>query len=526
MTTEGGVFPRVSVARRGSSFPFRFYLIAALIAAVVGLHAASFASMVNSWLANTTYNHGFAIPLIAAFFAWQRRDEALTTQAYVWWPALIVLAGLSGVWAVSMLINVQVVAQFATVLMISGVVLMMAGTRQALLFGLPLLYLVFMVPFGQGVVPLLMEWTADFTVLALHVIGIPVVRDGLYFSTSTGDFEVAEACSGVRYLLASAAAGVAFAFLTYNGWRKRMLFILASVAVPIVANGLRAFGIVVIAHYSDMKLATGIDHFIYGWVFFGVIILLLFLIGARFADHQGGLGVATQSSIETATNEGRAATAMGAAATFVVLLIGPALVGYRTHTAPEPEPGIPSVSVLGEAWSRSRVSESAWQLAYKGPDEVVSASYEYGEQSIEVRIAAYGAQEQGAELVNAINQLAGDDWRTSNRSVVDTGSEAIPRARAVRISRGSVDYLVWYWYQQGTETTTSDYEAKWREVRAVLSPSAAMVVAIAADGTDDTAQERLSGFLQLAGEALRSCAAGEGSDTRCVAPDNDSRSGD
>ncbi len=482
--------------------------------------------MVDSWVSNTTYNHGFAIPLIAAFFAWQRREEALKTQAHIWWPALTVVGGLSVVWAVSMLINVQVVAQVASVLMISAIVLTMAGIRQAFLFGLPLLYLVFMVPFGQGIVPLLMEWTADFTVLALHVTGIPVMRDGLYFSTSTGNFEVAEACSGVRYLLASVAAGVAFAFLTYNGWKKRTLFILAAITVPIVANGLRAFGIVVIAHYSDMKLATGIDHFIYGWFFFGVIIFLLFLVGARFADRESDTALARQTVTETTTTDKQATLAMGAAATLFVILLGPALVGYRTHTAPEPAPAIPAARSLGDAWSGPSISKSPWQLAYKGADTVVVASYGHDDHRIEIRIAAYGGQEQGAELVNAVNRLAGDGWRTSNQGTVETGSDSIPRARVVRIAQGSLEYVVWYWYQQGTETTTSDYEAKWREVQAILSPSPAMLVAIGAEGSNDTAQERLSVFLQLAGGALRECAAAEDAVAHCVNPPQDGRVGD
>ena len=81
------------------------------------------------------------------------------------------------------------------------------------------------------------------------------------------------------------ATGTAFAFVAYTDWKKRVLFILAAIVTPIIANGIRAFGIVLIAHYSNMQLAVGVDHFIYGWFFFGIIMLLLFWVGSQFADH-------------------------------------------------------------------------------------------------------------------------------------------------------------------------------------------------------------------------------------------------
>ena len=63
-----------------------------------------------------------------------------------------------------------------------------------------------------------------------------------------------------------------------------MLFVALSVIVPIIANGMRAYMIVMIAHLSDMKLALGVDHLIYGWVFFGIVMLLLFWIGSFWRE--------------------------------------------------------------------------------------------------------------------------------------------------------------------------------------------------------------------------------------------------
>jgi exosortase/archaeosortase family protein len=136
----------------------------------------------------------------------------------------------------------------------------------------PLLFLFFAVPVGEFMVPPMMEWTADFTVKALQLTGIPVYREGLQFVIPSGNWSVVEACSGVRYLIASFMVGTLFAYLNYRSSKRRVIFMLVSLAVPIVANWLRAYLIVMVGHLSDNKLAAGVDHLVYGWVFFGVVI--------------------------------------------------------------------------------------------------------------------------------------------------------------------------------------------------------------------------------------------------------------
>ena len=138
----------------------------------------------------------------------------------------------------------------------------------------PLGFLLLGVPMGEALIPPLMEWTADFTVAALQLSGIPVFREGLLFRDPSGNWSIVEGCSGVRYLIASFTVGVLFAYLSYRRAWKRLLFAAMSIIVPIIANGLRAYLIVMIAHLSNNQLAHGVDHFIYGWVFFGLVMLL------------------------------------------------------------------------------------------------------------------------------------------------------------------------------------------------------------------------------------------------------------
>ncbi len=126
-----------------------------------------------------------------------------------------------------------------------------------------------------------------------------------------GRWSVIEACSGVRYLIASLVVGTLFAYLNYTTMWRRFAFVGVSIVVPIVANWLRAYMIVMLGYLSDNRIATGVDHIIYGWVFFGLVMLLMFWIGARWQEPEhaapspAAAGEPCRRPIEGRTRRGR-----------------------------------------------------------------------------------------------------------------------------------------------------------------------------------------------------------------------------
>src|SRR5690606_16604230 len=128
----------------------------------------------------------------------------------------------------------------------------------------PLLYLFFMVPFGEVLVPWLMRLTASSAVLGIQLSGIPVYQDGFLFSLPSGDFEVIKACSGIRFLMTTLAVGAVFAYVAYTSMKRRALFMLAAAVVPVAANLVRVYAVVLVAHLSDMRIGAGADHVLAG----------------------------------------------------------------------------------------------------------------------------------------------------------------------------------------------------------------------------------------------------------------------
>src|SRR5262245_6387476 len=176
------------------------------------------------------------------------------------------------------------VSQFAVLFMTELALIAIVGLpiTERLLF--PLAFAFFAIPAGEILVPRMIDWTADFTITALRLSGVAVYREGNSFVIPSGRWSVVEACSGIRYLIASFMGGTLFAYLTYRSIRRRALFIAASILLPIVANWLRAYLIVLLGHLADNRVAAGVDHLVYGWVLFGVIIILLFWAGSHWRE--------------------------------------------------------------------------------------------------------------------------------------------------------------------------------------------------------------------------------------------------
>ncbi len=216
---------------------------------------------------------------MALFLAWERRRTFAGIAARPE-PILALLAlPVAAVWLAAERLGIMEGRQLAALASAEVLILAVLGWRLFYALLGPLLYLVFLVPFGAFLTPALQTFTARFTVLGLNLLHIPNFVDDLTIEIPEGLFYVAEACAGLRFLIAAIAFGVFYALLNYTSPARRALFIALSVVVPVVANGIRALGIVVLGHALGSAEAGAADHVIYGWVFFSFVMLLLVLAG-------------------------------------------------------------------------------------------------------------------------------------------------------------------------------------------------------------------------------------------------------
>ncbi len=240
------------------------------------------AAAVSVWSVSTAYNHCFLVLPIAAWLAWERRDRvAAAAVRPLPWAALLA-APLAVAWLAAERLGVMEGRQFVALACTELLALAVLGWPMARAFAAPLAYLVFLVPFGAFLTAPLQGFTAGFVVRGLNLLHIVNYSDGYTIEIPEGVFFVAEACAGLRFLIAAVAFGVLYAFTLYRSPLRRVAFVAACVVLAVVANGVRALGIVAAGHWVGSAQAAAADHIIYGWLFFSAVLLLLIAVGLPF----------------------------------------------------------------------------------------------------------------------------------------------------------------------------------------------------------------------------------------------------
>ena len=259
-------------------------LTLAAAALLLAAYAPEVEAAVATWARSTAYGHCFLVLPVAAWLAWERRDAlaqaGIRPARWAWLAAL----PLAAAWFAFERLGVMEARQFVLLAMVWVLAIAGLGARGTRAIALPLLYLVFLVPFGAFLVPALQGVTASFVDAGLTALEVPHVVSGTVIEIPEGRFLVAEACAGLRFLIASVAFGALYAAVIYRSTARRLLFLAAAIVVPVAANGVRALGIVMIGHARGSAEAGAADHVIYGWVFFSVVILLLILLGLPFRE--------------------------------------------------------------------------------------------------------------------------------------------------------------------------------------------------------------------------------------------------
>ncbi len=399
-----------------------------LVGVVVGLgFPDTWTDMARVWLASETFGHGAAVLPISVWLLWKSRAVWMSRCPEASWLGLpIVMLGAMA-WLAAELAGVSVVAQYAALSILVGLIITCVGPALARQIRFPLVFLFFMVPAGEWLNGPLMEGTASATIAAVSAFGIPVFRDGMFFSLPTGQWSVVEACSGLRYVLVSAMLGVLFAYLNFRSLSRQIVFIAAALTLAVVANWMRAALIVAIGHLSDMRWGTGEDHVWYGWAFFGVVMFGLFWMGARWREEavpesegkpQDPSRDPTRSSA-IKVFPGRT-TSLRAANLTVLLgllttLAAPVLAHRLMHVTPRLlEPALQSAALKIEPLSTLQIPVSV-----RGARGVLSGQ-DPAHEGLELTLAYFADQSAGHEMIAHGNGLPSTTPGWTRTSVTQT----------------------------------------------------------------------------------------------------------
>jgi exosortase A len=430
---------------------WRAHLAALALAAlaILLLFRRDVADLATLWWTSTTYGHCLFILPVVAWLVWTRRRELSGLTPAAWWPGLALVAAGGAGWLVGEAAGVSAARHFGLVIALQGAVVTILGPHvgRALLF--PLAFAFFAVPFGEWLEPPLQDMTAAMVMPLLHLTGVPASLDGVLIHAGPYYFEVAEACSGSKFVLSMLAFAVLVANTCFRSWRRRAVFLGVSLIVPVLANGVRAFGTIYAAQLVGLEAATGFDHIIYGWLFFALVMAAVMAAGWRWFDRAPDDPAFDPAALPAPK---RHRVTLGAAALLVMATVAlfpawAAAIGGRSQPLP---PQIHLPDVLG--WTRAPLSSHApWEPFYPTADHQLIGRYVDAQgHAVDLAVAVFAEQHEGKKLVTYGTGVLreSDSWvRVADLPRIDSGSAM--RIIAPGLRGAPVERVVATWYRVG-----------------------------------------------------------------------------
>jgi len=349
----------------------------------------------------------------------------------------------------------------------------------------PLMFLFFLVPTGYFLVPPLQSITADIAVAGLRLARVPLFRDGYLIEIPAGSFEIAEACAGLRFLIATSAFSSLLAVVMYRGWRRRIYFIILAIAVAILANGLRAFGIIFYAHLSGSAAAAVADHILYGWLFFSIVTSLIIGLGILLAKQERREAPAPPIGISN-SSPGWRALAIPVAAIFAIA--GPAYAAWRNNVVSAELPLVTASPPVAAPWQKVD-TPADWRPVVHGADNEFLEVFKSGRSASVTRyLGLYRLRATANRLTLSDNRLAdGRRWRLARQRLrrVKVAGENITVTES-EIFHGSNPALVWSFYVVDDKIIAGMLEAKLYQLRATLSQKRSLGALVMLESGADT----------------------------------------
>ena len=471
--------------------------LALLAAAILALFWRDATDMARIWWNSSTFTHCLLMVPMIGWLVSQRIALLRPLTPVFWWPALVWMAGAGCVWIVGEAAGVALFRQLGLVLMLQGAVGAALGEKlvRGLLF--PLAYMLLLVPFGEELVPLLQTFTAHISVALLRLSGFAAEMQGVFITTRAGFFEVAEECSGVNFLIAMLAYAVFAAHLCFKSWTRRIVFVAAALATTILANALRAYGTMLAADIWGIEAAGGIDHIVYGWIFFGLVILIVMLVARRWFDRPANDVAVDVSGLDGPNRfagPGRAILPLAFALPLLFAAWGLLVAG---RSAPLPQ----TLAVKAPpGWRDVGAAGTGWVPRFDGADQIAIRHFasETG-QVVTVAIGAYERQAEGREVV-AFGQGAIDPeskWAWSSALPAVDGGKTERLLHPGPMLRDAAT-----WYVVDGDVTGSARAAKLAELKArLLGGDPRALSLIVSSAAETGGGDAISAFVSASGGA-------------------------
>lgn len=434
------------------------------------------------WNFQPEYSHGVIIPFISAYLIWRRRSE-LRQFSFTgsWLGVLILCLGLALKW-IGETTTMRTIEHYALLVVIYGAVLALIGPTLFRRLWVPLLLLTFAMPlpsfFDSALSLQLRLWSSQLGVSFIRAAGVSVLLEGNIIDLGATKLEVADACSGLRYLLPLMTLAVIIAYLFRAPLWKRVIVFLSSIPITVLMNSLRiAFIGITVDRWGD-SMAQGALHDFEGWIVFmfstaavyGVALALAHVRRTSARRDTFSFGPPSTTSKSTAENVERN-TPQSIPPSFVAITLLIVADAVFSSVIPTPTLDAPPrtsfdmfPSRIGEWVGRREPLESVYLDTLK-LDDYVQSNYRSPDGNVINFYSAYYARQDLDRHVHSPREcIPGGGWEIKQLAATPlpgTPAGTTFLANRAIIEQGDHRALVYYWFQARDRRLTSDYEMKW-----------------------------------------------------------------
>ena len=439
-----------------------------IVALFVLSYYHTFLELIRYWASNDTYSYGFAVPLLSGILIWLKREEIAQVAVS---PSIglgtIVTAGGLMMLLVGRVSSTNLLEEISLVVTICGLTLLLFGLKMFGVLAFPLAYLFAMVPFWDYLTsrlqPYFQEYSAAVAVGLVRFLGVPVLRDGVIIALPNMNLQVAEACSGINYLLAVFCLGIPLTYLFVKSWPKRVFIVSMAVLIAQISNGLRV-AVVCLFVYYGIRGPNGDIHGPFALfrtlLISGIGFLALLGLISHFAD-------ADRISLYLRAGEGKRRSTSSVLprlqplSVLLAVLMLSSFVGFQDSHQVTPVPLKRDLRTFPESiggWRSRNASSFSSALDLVTFDERFSRNYKAPDGTeLNLFLGYFLSQEQGRELAGyeIRNVLSGRE-----RSAYTFPSRGGRRVNDFLTTVGGDTFYVMYWYVFDGAVVSEDYEAK------------------------------------------------------------------
>jgi len=453
-------------------------------AAVVLLFHGTFNYLYWVWH-REEYSHGFLIPLVSAYLLWQRRARLAQTPFRPSWTGVAIAAAGIAIYFIGSIASITTVDTYALVIVVMGGALAFMGwpAFRIALVPLALLFLMNPIPnfFYNNLSASLQLISSQLGVAFMRLWGVSVFLEGNVIDLGTYQLQVAEACSGLRYLFPLMTLGVIVAYLFKGPTWMRWLLFLSTVPITVLMNSLRVGVIGILVDRYGIAQAEGFLHWFEGWVVFMVCLLVLLgeawgllrLTGDRrslrelLAPEPGPLRPASQ----LAPGRALAAPAVAVLVLLLVAVVPAWALPQRTEVRPQRSDFTEFPLQIGSWHGRRGRLEAVYLDTLKLDDYVLADYFKQGGDGepvympVNLYVAYYASQRTNESAHSPRSCLPGGGWRILELDVREvsgvTNNGAPLRVNRALVQQGADRQLVYYWFQERGRDITNEYLVKW-----------------------------------------------------------------